>query len=160
MRTRWTRGTWHGSTKQSASLCWYCRQWVSWWQWKEWSCQLIVSCHHKQYYLKQSMNLSKHFLVDRWVSICLWSMIDTNSTVFVLHYWTLSTGHSTDGPRTAPGVDRQLLEVTNSSWRWQVVHENTLWRYSGGTVDWVPRLTEWPSGVVILQCTVWRYSTQ
>ena len=42
---------------------------------------------------------------------------DTNSTVFVLHYWTLSTGPSTDGPsgRTVPGVDRQLLKVTDSS---------------------------------------------
>jgi hypothetical protein len=42
---------------------------------------------------------------------------DTNSTVFVLHYWTLSTGPCTDGPsgRTAPGVDRQLLKVTDSS---------------------------------------------
>ena len=42
---------------------------------------------------------------------------DTNSTVFVLHYWTLSTGPSTDGPsgRTAPGVERQLLKVTDSS---------------------------------------------
>jgi hypothetical protein len=45
------------------------------------------------------------------------TVTDTNSTVFVLHYWTLSTGPSIDGPsgRTAPGVDRQLLTVTGSS---------------------------------------------
>jgi hypothetical protein len=35
-------------------------------------------------------------------------LFDSVSTVFVLHYWTPSTGHSTDGPsgQTAPGVDR------------------------------------------------------
>jgi hypothetical protein len=46
-----------------------------------------------------------------------WDAFDTNSTVFVLHYWTVSTGHSTDGPsgRTAPGEDRQLLKMTGSS---------------------------------------------
>jgi hypothetical protein len=78
------------------------------------------------------------------------TVIDTISTVFVLHYWTLSTGLSTDGPsgQTAPGVDRQLLKVTGSSLGYTV---EVQWWYSGHRV---PRLTEGPNGVVILQ-TVW-----